>query len=454
MNRILLFIVFTIFSIQLANAQCTPFDCSASLPAYGGICDTLLTEGKVNVPYSDQASFVLTEACFDAGLIDTTQAGLGIKITNADMFSYTAMPAGITLATNAPSYTPPIGGYLVGCMGIQGTPTEVGRFEISVDFLADVDAYIFGGGDCTGFAFPNNDNAVNYILDLVVKPDASFTGLNSFYCVNDPGGFLVPATSGGSFSGPGMFGSSFTPTNAGVGTHTISYVLSLQQGAAVGPATDTVTKVVTVGNQLTYYRDADGDGYGNSSISAVGCGGVAGFVADSTDCDDGNMNVNPGATEICNFVDDNCNNIVDEGRANLTPVMFVLPSSLQGPSNVGVVVKVSETENFNTDGSSIKVNVPSDPRLTFSYDPTLTFVALQQVNNSLWTYLGDNGVIHQFEYTGPLSALSTVSFGVNAMYDPQGTDGQTTITATVVPFSGGECYVTNNVDAELLEYFD
>jgi len=454
MKRILLFAVITIFATQLANAQCTPFDCSASLPAYGGICDTLLLEGTVNVPYSDQESFIVTDSCFDAGLIDPTQAGLGIKITNADMFTYSGMPAGITIGTDAPSYTPPAGSYLAGCVGISGTPTEVGRFEIIIDFLADVDAYIFGGGGCSGFAFPNNDNAVNYLLELIIKPDANFTGLNSFYCISDPNTILTPATTGGTFSGPGMFGASFDPANAGIGTHTITYIVSLQQGAAVGPATDTVTKTVVVGNQISYYRDADNDGYGDPGDVMTGCGGIVGYVADSTDCDDSNININPAATEVCNGADDNCNGAVDEGKANLTPVLYVLPSSVQGVSNIGIAVKISETDNIDSDGSAVRVNIPSDPRLTFTYDPTLTFVALQQVDNSQWNYLGNTGFFHQFEYSGILNALSTVSFGINTVYDPQGTDGQTTITATVAPFSGGECLPTNNVDAELLEYFD
>ncbi len=46
--------------------------------------------------------------------------------------------------------------------------------------------------------------------------------------------------------------------------------------------------------------DADGDGY-----VAVAKGG--------TDCDDGNDLIHPGATELCNATDDNCNGKIDEG---------------------------------------------------------------------------------------------------------------------------------------------
>jgi len=48
---------------------------------------------------------------------------------------------------------------------------------------------------------------------------------------------------------------------------------------------------------------------------------------------------------------------------------------------------------------------------------------------------------------------TTTAIGFQAFYDPQSTDGQTTITATVGPLSGGECNVFNNTDSERLVYF-
>lgn len=52
--------------------------------------------------------------------------------------------------------------------------------------------------------------------------------------------------------------------------------------------------------------DADGDGYPAQTVGATRCPG-------GTDCDDSNPAVHPGATEVCNGVDDNCNNAIDEG---------------------------------------------------------------------------------------------------------------------------------------------
>ena len=68
----------------------------------------------------------------------------------------------------------------------------------------------------------------------------------------------------------------------------------------------------------TYFEDADDDTYGNPLASiAVAGPAPSGYVLDNTDCDDTNAAINPGATEVFNGVDDNCNNEVDEGTVGI-----------------------------------------------------------------------------------------------------------------------------------------
>jgi len=67
------------------------------------------------------------------------------------------------------------------------------------------------------------------------------------------------------------------------------------------------------GVQLTFYQDSDGDNYGNANVTAQACAAPQGYVSDSTDCNDSNAAIHPGATEICNGIDDNCNGQADEG---------------------------------------------------------------------------------------------------------------------------------------------
>jgi len=64
-----------------------------------------------------------------------------------------------------------------------------------------------------------------------------------------------------------------------------------------------------------YYVDTDEDGYGNENAAGtIECTdpGV-GYSLDATDCDDTDAALNPGAAEICNNLDDNCDGAADEG---------------------------------------------------------------------------------------------------------------------------------------------
>ena len=64
---------------------------------------------------------------------------------------------------------------------------------------------------------------------------------------------------------------------------------------------------------LRYYRDADGDGYGNPSSHVDRCTAPTGYVRNNTDCDDSTGQRRPGLSEICDGLDNNCNGPVDEG---------------------------------------------------------------------------------------------------------------------------------------------
>lgn len=65
-------------------------------------------------------------------------------------------------------------------------------------------------------------------------------------------------------------------------------------------------------NSATYYQDADSDGYGDPASPRVATSQPAGYVPDNTDCDDSAAAVHPGATEINDGLDNNCNGQVDD----------------------------------------------------------------------------------------------------------------------------------------------
>jgi hypothetical protein len=66
-------------------------------------------------------------------------------------------------------------------------------------------------------------------------------------------------------------------------------------------------------------RDADGDTYGNAAVTTTTCDGAPiGYVIDDEDCDDSDLSINPGATEICNAMDEDCDGIADDGLTFVT----------------------------------------------------------------------------------------------------------------------------------------
>lgn len=64
----------------------------------------------------------------------------------------------------------------------------------------------------------------------------------------------------------------------------------------------------------TYYLDQDGDSFGTAAMTFDTCAALApsGFADNNLDCDDSNPNIHPGAPEICDQIDNDCNGMVDD----------------------------------------------------------------------------------------------------------------------------------------------
>ncbi len=80
---------------------------------------------------------------------------------------------------------------------------------------------------------------------------------------------------------------------------------------------------------LTWYLDADGDGYGDALTTAAACAAPAGYVDDDTDCNDADDTVFPGAAEVCeDGIDQDCDGLDAEcGGGDVTPPVISNVSS-------------------------------------------------------------------------------------------------------------------------------
>jgi hypothetical protein len=126
---------------------------------------------------------------------------------------------------------------------------------------------------------------VTYTINTL--PSVSFTGLNALYCQSAAPATLLANHAGGTFSGLGVTDNgngtaSFNPAIAGVGPHSVMY--SYTDG---NTCANSVVQNTAVNANVTYYADADTDGFGNAAVTSVSCTGApAGFILDNTDCND------------------------------------------------------------------------------------------------------------------------------------------------------------------------
>ncbi len=77
-----------------------------------------------------------------------------------------------------------------------------------------------------------------------------------------------------------------------------------------------------------WYPDNDGDGYGDAGDWVTAGEQPEGYVADHSDCNDDNPDINPGMAEVCdNGLDDDCNGQIDQDDN-------VCPTEIDPPHNV------------------------------------------------------------------------------------------------------------------------
>jgi hypothetical protein len=115
-------------------------------------------------------------------------------------------------------------------------------------------------------------------------------------------------------------GDNWSPISAGAGTPSARALhLSIWTGSEMivwggdgGSWTGLLRSYLSSGGrycacvQNTYYRDADGDGFGISTNTALSCAAPQGYVGTAGDCDDTNANTFPGAPEVKDGNDNQC----------------------------------------------------------------------------------------------------------------------------------------------------
>ena len=150
----------------------------------------------------------------------------------------------------------------------------------------------------------------------------------------------------------------------------------------------------------TYYVDADGDGYGSTTSLMVCFDPGIGYVLNNNDCDDSNNNINPGATEICNGIDDDCDNLIDENAfiTSIQPASAIIGTTItiKGSGFTGITSvlfnNVAAISFSVVDDTTITVVVPVGAQnglITLSNN-----VCGPVTSNSIFTVLPSTATLH------------------------------------------------------------
>jgi hypothetical protein len=110
----------------------------------------------------------------------------------------------------------------------------------------------------------------------------------------------------------GTDAATFTSTTL-VNSDVVSCTMTPGCDAQTLSAVNSNSVTMTVNTPTAYYADGDNDTYGAGTATNACTSPGAGYVTNNTDCNDASASVHPGASEICNAIDDDCNGTADNG---------------------------------------------------------------------------------------------------------------------------------------------
>lgn len=186
---------------------------------------TLTVAGTHTITYTytdgNNCTAVASQQVVIYGLPFVSLSGLASSYCTSDNNAYplTVSPVGGTLSGN-------------GLSGSDFIPSTAGTGSVTITY-SFTDA-----NSCT--------NTASQTTTVNTLPVVGIAGLNAAYCIDAPAATLTGIPAGGTFSGTGISGNTFSPATAGVGTYTITYSYSDGNGCS-----NSTTQQVTVNDLPT-----------------------------------------------------------------------------------------------------------------------------------------------------------------------------------------------------------
>jgi hypothetical protein len=257
------------------------FNYSATWDWYWAIDNVTITASKPQITWSPQIG-LFTDASANTAYTGQITSIVFAKLTSNSSFTATATNASgctsfnnVTLTVN-PNVTPTFTAVAPICSGgsLSALPTT------SNNGITGTWAPALNNSATTTYTFTPTAGqcAITTTLTITVIPNVTPT----FTAV-------APICSGGSLSA--------LPTTSNNGI-TGSWAPALNNSATTtytftptaGQCATTTTLTITVIPNVTYYRDFDGDGFGDASTTQLSCTGVpSGYVTNNSDCNDNQL---------------------------------------------------------------------------------------------------------------------------------------------------------------------
>lgn len=169
---------------------------------------------------------------------------------------------------------------------------------------------------------------------------------------------------------------------------------------------------LSINQDIVYYRDYDGDGFGdpNLSINSSSVTPSVGYVQNNTDCDDTNAAINPNAEEVFgNNIDENCDGIIQHtitattGSISPAGTMFVN----NGASLTYTITPINcyEIRDVLVDGVSVG-NVTSYTFNSISQNHSITAVYSRLLPGAAGAITGPSLVCGNEQHTYSIPVIS------------------------------------------------
>lgn len=302
-------------------------------------------------------------------------------------------------------------------MGSVGAAFRIDNVQVfgSETFVGTVDYYVDNDGDGYGTGAPTAacTNPGGYSLnnldcddnDAQVNPNTFWYNDADGDTEGDDSNFEIGCTS--TFANPVTTGGDCDDNNADLNSATIWFEDLDGDGFGDDNTTEiscvstTLTNPVLIGGDCSdiasdlnpntiWYPDNDGDGFGDPNISETAC--ISSFfvpVMIGNDCDDTREYIYPGAIEVCDEFDNDCDGLTDEG---FTKTIYYVDNDADGFGNGSAGEFCSDpginyslnNDDCNDDDASVNPNSDdvSNDLIDQNCDGVDGYLAVEVISNS------------------------------------------------------------------------